>query len=79
MTNDKFLLGYGTTEHGSKVHLVDYDTNSMHALGAGEPDKALCGIVGDFTRADTSDEGGREPCTACDNADWSHWEFEESL
>lgn len=70
------LLGYGVTDHGEKVHLVDFDTDSMHALGAGEPDKALCGIVGDFERVETSDANGLTPCDKCDNSSWDHWEFE---
>lgn len=41
----------GASETGSETHLIDFDTDSMLALGRGEPDKMLCGRVGDFHRA----------------------------
>jgi len=44
--------GYGVTEHGTKVHIVDIDTSSMLARGNGDPDKARCGHTADFTEYD---------------------------
>lgn len=44
----------GETSTGSETHLIDFDTDSLLAIGRGEPDQALCGRVGDYHR--TSDQ-----------------------
>lgn len=61
------VVDYGMTDSGRKVHLVDFDTDSMLALGNDDPDAAVCGITGNFERVASSDSGGDyELCQKCD-------------
>jgi len=46
-------IEYGFTDNGRKVHIVDFDTNSMLALGNDDPDKARCGHTNDFTKVES--------------------------
>lgn len=55
----------GRTPTGERVHAVDFDTESIHALGAGEPDKLLCGPVGDYERVDPAPDSPRTWCRTC--------------
>lgn len=54
----------GTTEYGSVVHYVDFDTDSMLARGNGDPDAALCGRTGEFEAHDVELDSG-DVCAQC--------------
>lgn len=58
---DGVVWEIGETELGSETHLIDFQTDSMLARGRGEPDKMLCGHVGDFQRA----PGEPVSCSRC--------------
>lgn len=54
---------YGTTEYGTKVHIVDFDTDSMLAKGNNNPDKARCGLTGAFSTCNQPPLAGL--CQSC--------------
>lgn len=56
-------LDVGTSSHGSILHAVDFDTDSVRAKAKGEPDQLACGKASDAERVDDGEE--REICGNC--------------